>query len=128
METDVAKLYGNWSAPAKIAVKAVTPQQPRITDIKVKGSIVTATYKVCENATGYDVVLGSQVKSVHGENRPVSYGTYVAKAKRGNTVTVTFKNVKKGTYYAGLHAYNRTSTNKGKVFSKWSPAKKVVVK
>ena len=40
----------------------------------------------------------------------------------------TFKNVKKGTYYAGLHAFNRTSEDGKKVFSQWSNVKKVTVK
>nr|WP_303243718.1 hypothetical protein [uncultured Blautia sp.] len=34
-----------------------------------------------------------------------------------NVVTATFKNVKKGTYYAGLRAFNRTSEEGKKVFS-----------
>ena len=46
----------------------------------------------------------------------------------GNTVTVTFKNVKKGTYYAALHAWNRTSQDNSKVFGKWSGIKTVKVK
>ena len=55
------------------------------------------------------MVLGNSVKSVNGEKRPVDYGTLVEKNIKGNVVTVTFKNVKKGTYYAGLHSFNRTS-------------------
>lgn len=49
------------------------------------------------------------------------------KAYKGSTVTVTFKNVPNGKYYVGLHAYNRTSADKKKVFSPWSKAKEVVV-
>ena len=45
-----------------------------------------------------------------------------------DVVTATFKNVKKGTYYAGLHAFNRTSEDGKKVFSQWSNVKKVNVK
>ena len=47
---------------------------------------------------------------------------------KGNVVTATFKNVKKGTYYAGLHAFNKTSEDGKKVFSQWSNAKKKTVK
>ena len=85
-------------------------------------------YTKSKNATGYDIVLGSSVKKVNGEKRPVDYGTLVKKNVKGNTVTVTFKNVKKGTYYAGLHSFNRTSENGSKVFSKWSNTKTVTVK
>ena len=45
-----------------------------------------------------------------------------------NNLTATFKNVKKKTYYAGLHAFNRTSEDGKKVFSQWSNVKKVTVK
>lgn len=38
---------------------------------------------------------------------------------------VTFKNVKSGTYYLALHAWNRTSENKKKVFSLCSEANKI---
>mgnify|MGYP002243196392 CR=1 FL=1 len=52
----------------------------------------------------------------NGEKRPTDYGKYVKKVK-GNKVTVTFTNVKAGTYYIGLHAWNRTSEDETKVFS-----------
>ena len=80
------------------------------------------------NADGYDVVLGTSTKKVSGETRPVEYGTLVKKNIKGNTVTATFKNVKKGTYYAGLHAFNRTAEDGKKVFGQWSNVKKVTVK
>ncbi len=55
-------------------------------------------------------------------------GKLVKKVYKGNTVTATFTKVGKGTYYVGLHAYNRTSEDGKKVFGPWSNAKKVVVK
>ena len=45
-----------------------------------------------------------------------------------NNLTATFKNVKKKTYDAGLHAFNKTSEDGKKVFSQWSNVKKVTVK
>ena len=45
-----------------------------------------------------------------------------------NNLTATFKNVKKKTYYADLHAFNKTSKDGKKVFSQWSNVKKVTVK
>lgn len=125
---DGTKVYSDWSQVSQVKVTATTPAQPKIQSVKVKGNTVTVTFTKAKNATGYDLVLGTSVKKVNGESRPVAYGKYVIKSKSSTRVTVTFKNVKKGTYYAGLHAYNRTAANKGKVFSKWSPARKVIVK
>ena len=44
------------------------------------------------------------------------------------TVTATFKNVPKGTWVVGMHAFNRTSEDGKKVFSPWSNLKKATVK
>ena len=123
------KEFSEWSEPYAFSVTAITPSQPVVTSVKVKGSTVTVTYTQSANAQGYDVVLGSGVATVLDEKRPVDYGTLVKKNVSGNTVKVTFKNVKKGTYYAGLHAFNRSaSEDNKKVFSPWSNTKKVVVK
>ena len=125
---DGKKVFSDWSNAYPFVVSAITPSQPAITSVKVKGSTVTVTYTKSSNADGYDVVLGSKVATVAGEKRPVEYGTLVKKNIKGNTVTATFKNVKKGTYYAGLHAFNRTSEDGKKVFSPWSNVKRVTVK
>ena len=122
------KVFGEWSNAYPFSVSAITPSQPVITSVKVSGSTVTVTYTKASNADGYDVVLGTSTKKVNGETRPVEYGTLVKKNIKGNVVTATFKNVKKGTYYAGLHAFNRTSEDGKKVFSQWSNVKKVTVK
>lgn len=112
----------------KFTVTATTPSTPTVTSVKAKENTVTVTYTKSADATRYDVVLGSSVKSVNGEKRPVDFGELVKKNAKGNKVTVTFKNVPAGTYYAGLHSFNRTSEDGKKVFSKWSNAKKVTVK
>lgn len=122
------KVFGEWSNAYPFAVSAITPSQPVITSVKASGSTVTVTYTKASNADGYDVVLGTSTKKVNGEVRPVEYGKLVKKNVKGNVVTVTFKNVEKGTYVAGLHAYNRTSEDGKKVFSQWSNVKKVTVK
>ena len=122
------KVFGEWSNAYPFSVSAITPSQPVITSVKVSGSTVTVTYTKASNADGYDVVLGTSTKKVNGETRPVEYGKLVKKNIKGNVVTATFKNVKKGTYYAGLHAFNRTSEDGKKVFSQWSNVKKVNVK
>ncbi|RGW17545.1 hypothetical protein DWV87_19045 [Ruminococcus sp. AF13-28] len=122
------KVFSDWSNAYPFVVSAITPSQPVITSVKVKGSTVTVTYTKASNADGYDVVLGTSTKKVNGETRPVEYGKLVKKNIKGNVVTATFKNVKKGAYYAGLHAFNRTSEDGKKVFSQWSNVKKVNVK
>ena len=122
------KVFGEWSNAYPFAVSAITPSQPVITSVKANGNTVTVTYTKATTADGYDVVLGSAAKNVNGEYRPVEYGKLVKKNIKGNVVTATFKNVKKGTYYAGLHAFNRTSEDGKKVFSQWSNVKKVTVK
>ena len=66
-------------------------------------------------------VLNKQQFKYFGEN-------YYVKKIKGNTVTVTFKNVKSGTYYIGLHAWNRTSEDNSKTFSEWSNVRKVKMK
>ena len=122
------KVFGEWSNIVKFTVTATTPSTPTVTSVKVKGSTVTVTYTTSKDATGYDVVLGSAVKKVNGEKRPVDYGTLVKKNIEGNVVTATFKNVPAGKYYAGVHSFNKTSENGSKVFSKWSNSKAVTVK
>ena len=122
------KVFGGWSNIYPFSVSAITPAQPVITSVKASGTTVTVTYTKAANAEGYDVVLGSAAKKVNGEYRPVEYGTLVKKNIKGNVVTATFKNVKKGSYYAGLHAFNKTSEDGKKVFSQWSNVKKVTVK
>lgn len=123
---DGKKVFGQWSEVKEVKVTAVTSDAPKIEKVTVKGKNVTITYTESRNAKGYDVVLGTKYGKVNGEKRPLSYGKYVKKV--GNKVTVTFKNVKKGNYYAALHAWNRTSEDNSKVFSKWSNIETVKVK
>ena len=121
------KVFGKWSEVKKVKVASVTPKTPKITKVSVKGKNVTITYTTAGSAKGYDIILGTKYGIVDNEKRPLAYGKYVKKIN-GNTVTVTFKNVKKGTYYAALHAWNRTSQDNSKVFGKWSGIKTVKVK
>lgn len=118
-DADGKKVFGQWSEVQKLEVTAITPEIPKIEKVVTKGSKITVTYTACEDAEGYDVVLGTKYMKVNGEKRPTDYGKYVKKVK-GNKVTVTFTNVKAGTYYIGLHAWNRTSEDETKVFSQWS--------
>lgn len=126
---DGKKVFGQWSEIHKVDVSAITPQAPVISKVTVKGSTVTVKYTKSKNAQGYDVVLSDTLTKTNGQKRPaVSGENYYVKKIKGNTVTVTFKNVKSGTYYIGLHAWNRTSEDNSKTFSEWSNVRKVKMK
>ena len=125
---DGKKVFSEWSNIMPFSVSSITPSKPVITDVTTSKNTVTVTYTKSANATGYDLVLGNDMMKVNGEMRPVNYGKLVKKVYSGNTVKATFTKVPKGTYYVGLHAYNRTSEDGKKVFSPWSNAKKITVK
>ena len=120
------KVYGSWTKVKKIKITVVTPQQPKIRNITVKGNTVTVTYTKCKNATGYEILLGNKYKTSAGEKYPVK--KYVKRTEGKNTVTVTFTNVKKGTWYVTVRSWNKTSKNKSRVYSPYSDIKKFKVK
>lgn len=120
------KVFGGWSEPYKFKVTATTVKAPVITGVTVKGSTVYVKVKNSTGTLGTDAVLGKSLSKDQYGKRPADYGKLVVKNK--NTTTIIFKNVPKGIYYAGVHAFNRSATNNGKVFSKWSNIRKVVVK
>ena len=122
------KVFGEWSNAYPFSVTAITPDAPVITNVKVSGSTIKVTYKAAANATGYDVVLGTSSKKENGETRPYQYGNRKKLNLKEGTVTATFKNVPKGTWVVGMHAFNRTSEDGKKVFSPWSNLKKATVK
>ena len=120
------KVYGSWTKIKKIKITVVTPQQPKIRNITVKGNTVTVTYTKCKNATGYEILLGNKYKTSAGEKYPVK--KYVKRTEGKNTVTVTFTNVKKGTWYVTVRSWNKTSKDKSRVYSPYSDIKKFKVK
>ena len=120
------KVYGSWTKIKKIKITVVTPQQPKIKNITVKGNTVTVTYTKCKNATGYEILLGTKYKTSAGEKYPVK--KYVKRTEGKNTVTVTFTNVKKGNWYVTVRSWNRTSKNKSRVYSPYSAMKKFKTK
>ena len=126
LDTQGNKVYGSWTKIKKIKITVITPQQPKITDITVKGNTVTVTYTKCKNATGYEILLGTKYKTSAGEKYPVK--KYVKRTEGKNTVTVTFTNVKKGTWYVTVRSWNRTSKNKSRVYSPYSAMKKFKTK
>ena len=120
------KVYGSWTKVKKIKITVVTPQQPKIKNITVKGNTVTITYTKCKNATGYEILLGNKYKTSAGEKYPVK--KYLKRTEGKNTVTVTFTNVKKGTWYVTIRAWNQTSKDKSRVYSPYSTMKKFKTK
>ena len=123
------KVFGEWSNSYAFPVTAITPDTPEILSVKTKGSTITVTYKESANSTGYDVVLGTGSKKEHGETRPYQYGKYKKLNVKPGVCKAVFKNVPAGTYYAGVHSWNRTaSENDNKVFSKWSNLETAKVK
>ena len=120
------KVYGSWTKVKKIKITVVTPQQPKIKDITVKGNTVTVTYTKCKNATGYEILLGTKYKTSAGEKYPVK--KYVKRTEGKNTVTVTFTNLKKGTWYVTVRSWNKTSKDKSRVYSPYSTMKKFKTK
>ena len=122
------KVFSDWSSAYPFVVSAITPDAPVITNVTVSGSTIKVTYKAAANATGYDVVLGTGSKKENGETRPYQYGNHKKLNLKEGTVTATFKNVPKGTWVVGMHAFNRTSEDGKKVFSPWSNLKKATVK
>ena len=120
------KVYGSWTKVKKVKITVVTPQQPKIRNITVKGNTVTITYTKCKNATGYEILLGNKYKTSAGEKYPVK--KYLKRTEGKNTVTVTFTNVKKGTWYVTVRSWNKTSKDKSRVYSPYSDIKKFKVK
>ena len=120
------KVYGSWTKIKKIKITVVTPQQPKIKNITVKGNTVTVTYTKCKNATGYEILLGNKYKTSAGEKYPVK--KHLKRTEGKNTVTVTFTNVKKGNWYVTIRAWNQTSKDKSRVYSPYSTMKKFKTK
>lgn len=121
------KTFGEWSEVKTVVVNAKTPSQPRIISVKINGSTVTVKFSRTGKATGAEVVLGKELEKLYGEKRPVEYKRYVIEEDEDVT-TVTFKNVKKGTYYLSLRKWNRTADNNEKVFGPWAEYVKANVK
>ena len=123
------KVFGEWSNVKSFTVTATTPEKPEILSVKRSGSTITVTYKESAYSEGYDVVLGNGSKKEHGETRPYQYGKYKKLNVKPGVCKAVFKNVPAGTYYAGVHSWNRSAEeNNNKVFSKWSDLEKVTVK
>ena len=127
------KTWTIWSPPKKATVKINTPAQPKIGKVTVNGSTVTVTLENRDKyADAYDYVLGIKPEKTFlyrdRSDKEVtqtvpSVEKYTLKDK--NTTKVTFKNVKKGTYYLSVRGYAKDG--KKKFFSLPSEIQKVQV-
>ena len=127
------KTWTIWSPPKKATVKINTPAQPKIGKVTVNGSTVTVTLENRDKyADAYDYVLGIKPEKTflyrdwydkEVTQTVPSVEKYTLKDK--NTTKVTFKNVKKGTYYLSVRGYAKDG--KKKFFSLPSEIQKVQV-
>lgn len=103
------KTWTIWSPPKKATVKVNTPAQPEIGKVTVNGSTVTVTLENRDKlADAYDYVLGVEPKESSNDGFSQIVPTikkYELKDKK--TINVTFKNVKKGTYYLSVRGYSK---------------------
>ena len=108
------KTWTIWSPPKKATVKVNTPAQPEIGKVTVNGSTVTVTLENKDkHADAYDYVLGVEPKESSNDGFSQIVPTikkYELKDKR--TINVTFKNVKKGTYYLSVRGYSKDGNKK----------------
>lgn len=114
------KTWTIWSPPKKATVKINTPVQPKIGKVTVNGSTVTVTLENRDKyADAYDYVLGIKPEKTFlyrdRSDKEVtqtvpSVEKYTLKDK--NTTKVTFKNVKKGTYYLSVRGYAKDGKKK----------------
>ncbi|MDC7288481.1 leucine-rich repeat protein [Blautia schinkii] len=123
---DGKKVFGKWSECQMFEITVNTPQTPKVLKATVNNKNKRVSIKLnIPGAKGYDLVLGKKKAKVYGEIRPIDYGKNVKKNQTKKTVT--FNNLKKGTYYLALHSYNRDDDGK-KIFGPWSNVIKIVVK
>lgn len=129
MDASGQKVYGAWSKVQKVKVTVKTPVQTKLIDVQVSGSTVVVTYEESANAEGYRVILGKKKVSSGGEKYPEEYTKTTKKVVSGKgTVTVTFRNVRPGTYYLGVRPWNLSTGTSEKVYGPWSKLKTVKIK
>lgn len=119
------KVFSRWSSLKKVTIKnSRIITAPSIKSVSVSGRNVTVKVTLPKGTDGADWVLGKNC----WRNNDGTYGqpydyAYVQKNKTASTVT--FKNVKPGTYYLSGHAYVKGYQ---KTFTSWANSKKVVIK
>lgn len=122
-EIDGKKVYGVWADTYRIHIvnnMLTRTKPPVIRKVKVSGNKVTVTLSATSYPDAFYCVLGSTKDAI----RPWKI-KYVKRDQKSKTIT--FTNVKKGTYYIGARSY-KTMKNGKQEYGKWSGMKKVTVK
>lgn len=108
------KIYSEWSNEMPLFSVGAEKDNIKLKKITVGKEKISAQFSKLKYSDGIDCVL----KSTNSEKNIV--------LKNQNKTTITFKNLKPGTYYLKAHAY--TIINGSKQFGLWSENKKVIVK
>ncbi len=125
-------IYGEWSEVKKIHITGDTPYRAEIKATAKSGKNLKVTPRFSDRdwrVKGYDVVLARETTINDDSSRAVPAPAKVVYQKKDinpKTLSVTFKNVKPGTYYLGVQSYS--ITNGKKIYGQWSKLKKLVWK
>lgn len=122
-EVDGVKVYGEWSRVCRkyISEKAYArTKAPVIKKAKVSGNKVTVSLSATSYPDGFYCILGS----TKDDTRPWKV-KYVKRDQKSKTIT--FTNVKKGTYYIGARSYKEMQDGTQN-YGGWSGMKKITVK
>lgn len=127
-------IYGEWSEIKKIHITGDTPYRAKIKATAKSGKNLKVTTRFYDRdrewrVKGYDVVLARGTTINDDSSRAVPAPAKIVYQKKDinpKTLSVTFKNVKPGTYYLGIQSYS--ITNGKKIYGQWSKLKKLVWK
>ena len=123
------KAYSGWSNIIRVSIQADTPARPEISSVNVSGRNIRLNASLPKGAFGYDVMLSRGTKkndsSTVGVSIPASAGA-VYKQTNVTGENLTIPNIKPGTYYLGIQAYSIQDGQK--IYSQWSPLKKITIK
>ncbi len=123
------KNYSVWSNVEDADISVETPKRPRITNAKVSGKNLSVTVDVInpKRILAYNLVLAKGQKlsdsSTAAAAVPVNPVRRIQDSKKKN---VSLKNLKAGTYYLGIQTYRIEDGNR--IYSQWSPLKKIVIR
>lgn len=125
-------IYGEWSEVKKIHITGDTPYRAEIKATAKNGKNLKVTPRFSDRdwrVKGYDVVLARGTTINDDSSRAVPAPVKIVYQKKDispKTLSVTFKNIKPGTYYLGIQSYS--ITNGKKIYGQWSELKKITVR
>ena len=125
-------IYGEWSEVKKIHITGDTPYRAEIKATAKNGKNLKVMPRFSDRdwrVKGYDVVLARGTTINDDSSRAVPAPVKIVYQKKDispKTLSVTFKNIKPGTYYLGIQSYS--ITNGKKIYGQWSELKKITVR